>query len=354
MLLDCATNEGQEVASLLLEKLKNSVEIAEYLDPRPGQNLAHWVVRKVKDSNSRLLTHILKWEPSFINAKDTKLERTPLHMAVIHKNLNAVKALCLGNGCEVVQGNAEDLASNRSLDLATYLQQSDICDVMLKRQDVKSMVDRENELRKTYVDASNAGLVGGALLGTITYVGWLQPPLGYTTDYYIPETFPAPPGTHPNYVSLDPTTTSFFQLNTIAFVCSIGSVLVGLAALLPNTTVWTLLPPLQIARFLLDISCVFLIAAASCAVLAFACAGAAVLPPDSISRPALLQVVFYSSLFLVYIILICFGSAFWEEVKYWHIYIGSKPQIRRRVLQLLLFGPYLPKSWTSRPFDPGF
>ena len=54
-----------------------------------------------------------------------------------------------GNGGEVIQGNAED--SSGAYERASRLHQSDICNVLLRRQDLKSLVDRGNNVKQTYV-----------------------------------------------------------------------------------------------------------------------------------------------------------------------------------------------------------
>jgi len=82
---------------------------------------------------------------------------------------------------------------------------------------VKDFVDRLYRDRQVFVDAANALLVGAALIASVTFAGWLQPPLGYIPDYDFSQPFPAPPQTPESYAGVTN------HANVKAFACSTAS-----------------------------------------------------------------------------------------------------------------------------------
>jgi hypothetical protein len=55
--------------------------------------------------------------------------------------------------------------------------------LLLGRDDVKGYMELLYRDRQVFVDAANAILVGSALIATVTYNGWITPPLGYVTYF---------------------------------------------------------------------------------------------------------------------------------------------------------------------------
>jgi len=69
---------------------------------------------------------------------------------------------------------------------------------------VKDFLERQYRDRQVFIDAANALLVGGALIAGITFASWLQPPLGYTTDYQFPQSSIAtPPGVFESFAAVE-------------------------------------------------------------------------------------------------------------------------------------------------------
>jgi hypothetical protein len=153
--------------------------------------------------------------------------------------------------------------------------------VLLERPEVKDFIDRLYRDRQVFVDAANALLVGAALIASVTFAGWLQPPLGYIPDYHFSQPFPAPPQTPESYAAVTnhATVKAFWVFNSLSFFFAIATVLAGAGAALPNfrpefiaRQVESVKTALKIATFLLVISVV-------CVLGAFASAGFAALPP---------------------------------------------------------------------------
>lgn len=65
-------------------------------------------------------------------------------------------------------------------------------DVVKKLLLTHGVGDRLQELYQIYIDQANTVLIGAALIASVAYVGWLQPPLGYQ-DFHDPSLVPAPP-----------------------------------------------------------------------------------------------------------------------------------------------------------------
>ncbi|CAM6122425.1 unnamed protein product [Calypogeia fissa] len=91
--------------------------------------------------------------------------------------------------------------------------------------------------RQVYVDAVNAILVGAALIASVTYAGYLQPPLGYVnyfTDYF---PYPAPPSTPESFAAVAQhlSVSIFWVFNGLSFFSAIATVLVGAGAVLPSS-----------------------------------------------------------------------------------------------------------------------
>jgi hypothetical protein len=86
------------------------------------------------------------------------------------------------------------------------------------------------------VDAANALLVGAALIASVTFAGWLQPPLVYIPDYNFSQPFPAPPQTPESYAAVEqhPNVKEFWVFNSLSFFLAIATVLAGADVALPN------------------------------------------------------------------------------------------------------------------------
>jgi hypothetical protein len=131
------------------------------------------------------------------------------------------------------------------------------------------------------VDAANALLVGAALIASVTFAGWLQPPLGYIPDYNFSQPFPAPPGTAESYAAVKqhPNVKAFWVFNSLSFFLAIATVLAGADAALPNLQDDFLGRVLKSVERALIRATILLVISVVCVLGAFASAGLAVLPP---------------------------------------------------------------------------
>jgi hypothetical protein len=213
-------------------------------------------------------------------------DATPLHFAVFKGHRDAVGELLTHLPLDA---NSEDSHFRTPLEIAATTKIADsntrreIEKLLMGRPEVKEFVDRLYRDRQVFVDAANALLVGAALIASVTFAGWLQPPLGYTTYYEFPEPLPAPPSTYESFAAVKQhaTVQAFWFFNSLSFFFAIATVLTGANAAMPSlenafigTVVETVKRTLIYASFLFAISVV-------CVLCAFATAGFAVLPPKA-------------------------------------------------------------------------
>jgi ankyrin repeat protein len=246
-----------------------------------------------RENRHKIIRHILKWTPEVeVNIKsqwptddDGTLDATPLHFAVLKGHRDAVRELLTHLQLDA---SSEDSRLRTPLEIATTKiadsnTRREIVKLLMGRPEVKELVDRLYRDRQVFVDAANALLVGAALIASVTFAGWLQPPLGYTTYYDFPEPLPAPPSTYESYAAVKQhaTVQAFWFFNSLSFFFAIATVLTGANAAMPSlenafvgTVVKTVKTTLIYASFLFAISVV-------CVLCAFATAGFAVLPPKA-------------------------------------------------------------------------
>jgi hypothetical protein len=153
--------------------------------------------------------------------------------------------------------------------------------VLLERPEVKDFVDRLYRDRQVFVDAANALLVGAALIASVTFAGWLQPPLGYIPDYDFSQPFPAPPQTPESYAAVKnhATVKAFWVFNSLSFFFAIATVLAGADAAMPNLLDDFIAKQVKSAEQALVRTSFLLVISVVCVLGAFASAGFAVLPP---------------------------------------------------------------------------
>ncbi|CAM6129788.1 unnamed protein product [Calypogeia fissa] len=181
-----------------------------------------------------------------LNAIDNKF-MTPLHYAVIGGDSSVVAEFL---STSVVRANLEELSENSTpLEMAFILihraqDRPDLAhefnlmiSMLLERPDVKGLMENLYSDRQVFVDAANGILVGAALIASISFAGWLQPPLGYQPYYeanYLVAGV-APPDTFPSYAAVKQqfSVQVFWILNSLAFFCAIATILTGAGAVLP-------------------------------------------------------------------------------------------------------------------------
>jgi ankyrin repeat protein len=202
---------------------------------------------------------------------------SPLRLASVFGHASVVKALC------------EDTRANTvnwwgAFQIATEQENHEIVLTLLKRPEFAKQVESLYRDRQVHVDAANAILVGAALIGSVTFAAWLQPPLGYSAFFgsaSIEVGAPSPSGIYPSFVSVagHPIMQIFWVFNSMSFFFAIATLMVGARAARPpkrgifiGEVVRSLRASLSLAYKLLTIS-------VGCVMGAFASAGFLVLPP---------------------------------------------------------------------------
>jgi hypothetical protein len=210
---------------------------------------------------------------------------SPLHLASIFGHASVVQALCEDTRGRL-RANTEDRSGRgiTALQIATEMKHDEIVKTLLERPEVAKQVEGLYRDRQVHVDAANAILVGAALIASVTFAGWLQPPLGYSAFFgsaSIEEGAPSPSGIYPSFVSVagHPIMQIFWFFNSMSFFFAIATLMVGASAAHPpkhgifiGEVVQSLQASLSLAYILLTIS-------VGCVMGAFASAGFLVLPP---------------------------------------------------------------------------
>ncbi len=248
-----------------------------------------------------IVNKLLKLEGEVdLNGRNKK-GQTALHFATIKCHPNVVKALCLAKD-DRLRANLEDRNGKTCLQHAKERQQhgnssllerskfkflrkekfEEITNRLMERSDVKDFMDRQYTDRQVFIDAANALLVGGALIAGITFASWLQPPLGYTTDYQFPQSsLAAPPGVFESFaaVELHYSLRLFWVFNTLSFFFAIGTVISGAKAAFPDLDTVFIAAALRSVRKELQWTSILLLCSVVTVLGSFVCAGFAVLPP---------------------------------------------------------------------------
>ncbi|CAM6129184.1 unnamed protein product [Calypogeia fissa] len=191
-----------------------------------------------------------------INAVDCCLY-TPLHWAVHVGNTETVRCLVARSSERTIRTTEEDIEGRPVFQTAiehTSLDRKvckDIEKLLLTSAEVKDEVERLYRDRQVYVDASNAILVGAALIASVTFGGWLQPPGGIIN----------------NGGQVDHELQVFWVFNSLSFFFSIATVMAGAGAVLPMEDVYigravkNIRGALGLTSFLLIISVVLVLGA---------------------------------------------------------------------------------------------
>jgi len=147
---------------------------------------------------------------------------------------------------------------------------------LLEYDDVSRYVNDLYRDRQVYVDAANAILVGAALIASVTFASWLQPPLGYTTPYLDL----APSSSDINYVDVQHNVSlrAFWIFNTLSFYFAIGTVVFGARSVLPRRRMFIKAIVVKLRRNLL-VTSMLLACSVFFVIIAFGIAGCIVLTP---------------------------------------------------------------------------
>jgi ankyrin repeat protein len=291
----------KEIAELLLKELAKLY--AHNLSRSVDGTLVHEAARLGGDLHTQLIPLILRWRPGDANALDS-LRQTPLHRAVFNAHIHAVKALFRAEKGWRLRATQPDKDGKTPLEYAVRLanksSSSCICNLLLDRRDV---MYQQKRLYDGFKNTANCTLVGGTLISGVAYMGWLQPPLGFTPDYNYPVRAPAvPPGTFESFADgNNPFAVKFFFFNGLAFFYAMAALFAVAGALIfmnnkqrDGRSVYFILEHTTLNRISYGLYFLLYLSVLSMC-LAFLAAGFAVLAPGQ--RPRLDQILFLSFFF---------------------------------------------------------
>ncbi|CAM6049399.1 unnamed protein product [Sphagnum compactum] len=232
-----------------------------------------------------LLNFINEHEPAAINILDN-YRRTALHIAVRRASYKVVNIL-LREGFDHIKANERDESGMVPMDIA--VQAADYKLVLMLQLHLEATGLYGN--REAYGNAANAILVGAALLASVTYAAWLQPPFGIDT------TSPS----SPIYSAIKDhwEIQLFWVFNSLSFFFAMATFLAAAGASIPSKGI-----TLAHVRGAVHMASFYLVVSISCAMGAFATAGIVILPPamkyrgNMIGTVALGGIVCLFSLFL--------------------------------------------------------
>ncbi|KAH9540464.1 hypothetical protein CY35_14G006500 [Sphagnum magellanicum] len=234
---------------------------------------------------SKVDVNAVKWLPFEYEDNKHRFGKSfsPLHLDSLFGHDSVMKALCEDTKGRL-RANTENGEGITALQIATEMKHDAIVKTLLERPEVVKRVENLYRDRQVHVDAANAILVGAALIASVTFAGWLQPPLGYSAFFgsaSIEVGAPSPSGIYPSFVSVagHPIMQIFWFFNSMSFFFAIATLMVGATAARPpkrnifiGEVVRSLRASLSLAYILLTIS-------VGCVMGAFASAGFLVLPP---------------------------------------------------------------------------
>lgn len=247
-----------------------------------GNNALHFAVRAydLKCSGTIDIIKHLRGAEVDINAKNTE-GYSPFFAAVAEGHTEVVQEL-LKSKAEIRL--MDECHGETAIQVADDNGHEQIKRALLECEDVSRYVGDLYRDRQVYVDAANAILVGAALIASVTFASWLQPPLGYTTPFVKDpdsnfDLAPASPNSV-DYVDVqhDVSMRAFWVFNSLSFYFAMATVVFGARSVLPRRQSfikgivqklhWNLL----VTSFLLACSVLFVM-------VAFGIAGCIVLTP---------------------------------------------------------------------------
>ena len=206
---------------------------------------------------------------------DDEKKRTCLHWAVVHKRADIVQKLICGVKFEHLRPNPsiQDADGKTALHIAFEEKNHEVMEIMKGRASFKEYEDKLFRDREVYMQALNAVLVGSALIGSVTFAGWLQLPS---------DTF--------EVIEMK----TFWGSNSVSFYSAVASMCVAIAAALPAPTkyVGAIVKQLGLA---LVMAAMLLAVSLTQVTMAFAGAGFAA----SLTIPSIHQKKYYHSIMVV-------------------------------------------------------
>ncbi|MCO5577581.1 hypothetical protein L7F22_031412 [Adiantum nelumboides] len=242
-----------------------------------------------------------------VNKKGPNTGRTALHWAVLFRRQDIVEKLLSDIEFKEVRLCEEDARWMSPVQYATEGNMQGIEFMLNEREAVKDYIAGLYRDRQYYVDTTNAILVGAALIASVTFGAWLQPPLGFTDDHYDAKLL---------YVNMRQVKGMrvFWIFNALSFFAAIGTVQAGACGVLPlrhvhiGRGVSYVRRALMVASLLMALSVV-------CVLGAFGAAGFIVLPPEFQFQSYMMATVIFGG--LINASLICwflqrnFGAPSW-------------------------------------------
>lgn len=361
--LDLAAQQRHaEIVKLLLEKIEDRVAFLNN-EHRKGQKLLHWAA---DNGYSKLMNHLLEWgnvtdlnikddldntplhyaskkghvkvvklllsrADIDINAENQNLE-TPLHLAAKEGKTEVVKELSLEKSGRL-RATEEDKYDRTALQLAVENRHKDIEKLLLERSDVREYVNGLYRDRQVYVDAANAILVGAALIASVTFAAWLQPPMGYQP--YIPAdaSSSTPSSSFEVYADLQqhPNLQVFWIFNSLSFFFSIATVLAGAGGVLPMRDGFIKEAVEKVRRALLWTA--LLLAGSVIFVLgAFATAGYAVLPPILKYRNSMIVTIAIGGLVCVISLGVFLHNLYQLRPEWWRTNVDKRLELKCKAI----------------------
>lgn len=231
-----------------------------------------------------------------VNKTGKYTRRTALHWAVLLRRRDIVEQLCNEEPFkEKVRACDVDAQGISPVQYATERNMQDIESVLFKREAVKNYIDGLYRDRQIYVDSTNAILVGAALIASVTFAGWLQPPLGFADHHYDADLpYVAIRRVHGMRI--------FWIFNSLSFFAAMATVQAGACGVLPlahvhiGRAVNYIRRALMVASILMALSVV-------CVLCAFGAAGFVVLPPRFKFQFYMMATVMFGGLINAFLVL---------------------------------------------------
>ncbi|CAM6095928.1 unnamed protein product [Calypogeia fissa] len=226
-----------------------------------GMSALHYAVMR---GDAAMVTDLLSYPTVRGNVREERRYLTPLNMAYLL----------------VEEEHLKGVEDRREIERKYRV----IISSLSEHPDVKAYTEGLYRDRQLFVDAVNAILVGAALIASITFGGWLQPPLGYQ-PYYEPTyllTGAAPPDTYASYASVGKNTSVqiFWVFNSLSFFFAVATVLMGACVVLPMLGKADLEVEVRRMRYVHVWTTLFLSLSVFFVLGAFIAAGFASLPPS--------------------------------------------------------------------------
>ncbi|KAG0631675.1 hypothetical protein M758_1G271500 [Ceratodon purpureus] len=286
-ILGCGDPAKRENCFQVLKELLSSPDLDVNSHGVYGKTPLHLAVAKSDVAVVRLLCTEVG-ERLRANEVDDK-DKTPLEIAVenlksFSETAEAVRIAIKADKTKSQEEKKRAMEADIDKKKETAMRQIEM--LLLDRGDVQDYMDRLFRDRQMYVDASNSLLVGAALIAGAAFVGWLQPPSGYTDE---------------GVVKTSTSALCFFLFNALAFFGGMGAVISGAdGALLDEETF--IRAALETTRSALMWTISLLIISVVCVLGAFVSAGVVVFPLDTTKR----KICFF--LTLVVGVVMCFLS----------------------------------------------